>query len=177
MNRTLPIYISLVLLCAAQLGLGQPGRRGGGGGWDRDRVETVIIGKFATELELSNEQAEKFFPRFRTFRNEIEQIHLDQRGRESRLMELGQGGEGGQEVLTDLLKQQEVSMNLISAKKGQFLADVSGFLSPPQTARCAILLDEVPRRIREMIDERRDGDSKSPPLSGPGRGGRRGRGN
>ena len=44
----------------------------------RERLETVIIGKFATELDLTPEQAERFFPLFRQLRNETEAIQRRQ---------------------------------------------------------------------------------------------------
>lgn len=149
--------------------LAEPGPRRGGGDekWDKDRIETIIIGKFATELELSTEQAEKFFPRFRTFRGEIEQVHKDERARTDKLMELGDGGDGGQAALNLLLAEQQASMNRIATLKSTFLSDVSNYLDPAQTARCAILLDEVPRKMREMIDDRRDGGPRSGSPRGP----------
>ena len=44
-----------------------------------ERMESMVIWRLTDHLELSSEQAEKFFPRFREHREEIKQLDNDQR--------------------------------------------------------------------------------------------------
>ena len=43
-----------------------------------ERMESMVIWRLTDHLELSSEQAEKFFPRFREHREEIKQLDNDQ---------------------------------------------------------------------------------------------------
>ncbi|MBK6766055.1 MAG: hypothetical protein IPG71_06935 [bacterium] len=70
--RTLTFAILLCVLCSiavAEEHRMSPEQR-------RERIETVIIGKFAEELDLSPEQAERFYPRLRQFRHETDDMRL-----------------------------------------------------------------------------------------------------
>ena len=44
-----------------------------------ERVESMVIWRLTEDLDLSSEQAEKFFPRFREHREEIDKIGKDER--------------------------------------------------------------------------------------------------
>ena len=44
-----------------------------------ERMESMVIWRLTDHLELSSEQAEKFFPRFREHREDIKQLDNDQR--------------------------------------------------------------------------------------------------
>ncbi len=120
---------------------------------DRDRVETIIIGKFATELALTPAQAEQFYPRFRIYREQSDAIFQQQKERTHQLELLSQGG-GDSESLGQLLDAQEKEQLQLAEVRRKFLLDIGAFLSPQQVSRTAIMLDEVPRKIRQFIQER-----------------------
>ena len=44
-----------------------------------ERMESMVIWRLTDHLELSSEQAEKFFPRFREHREDIKQLGKDER--------------------------------------------------------------------------------------------------
>ena len=123
--------------------------------WGREQVETVIIGKFVTELDLTPEQAETFFPLFRQFQNEAEGFMRQQQERRGEMDALSHnpGAEKGR--VDDLLTQQTESERRLSDLKRKLLADVGVFLTPQQVSRCSILMDELPRRVHKFIEERR----------------------
>jgi hypothetical protein len=122
----------------------------------RDRVETVIIGKFSESLNLTPEQAEKFFPRLRQYHVSMEEIQREQRELRANLDELSDARESSPEEVDRLLDRfSENQRRMVTLKRG-FLGEVSPFLSPQQLSRCSILMDEIPQRVREMIRERRD---------------------
>ncbi|MDD5087909.1 MAG: periplasmic heavy metal sensor [bacterium] len=131
--------------------------------WEREKMETVIIGKFATELDLTPEQAEKFFPVFRQFQNEAEGLMREQHKRRAEMDELSHNPEADKTQVDNLLTQQMESERRISDMKRKLLTDVGAFLTPQQVSRCSILMDELPRRIHQFIEERRGarlGDEK-----------------
>ncbi|MBU0507896.1 periplasmic heavy metal sensor [bacterium] len=132
--------------------------------WGRERVETVIIGKFANELDLTPEQAEKFFPRFRQFQNEAEGWMREQHQRRMEMDLLSQNPDADKRRVEELLTEQARHEQRISDLKRQFLGEVGSFLSPQQVSRCSILLDDLPRRVQQFIEEHRG------PRTGPGQG-------
>ncbi len=134
----------------------QPGPPADAPRWGRERIETVIIGKFSTELQLTPEQAERFFPRFQQFQNETETLQRQQHERRMELDRMSQDPNANPERVNSLIAEQSSYEQRISGLKRMFLTDVSAFLTPQQVSRCAVLLDELPRKVREMIDERRD---------------------
>jgi len=143
----------------------------------RERVETVIIGKFAEELELSPEEAEKFYPRLRQFRAETDdlqrQLHDTRQKLDALSSEPMKGGSAGstttslrqsdesqsgesssQRDVKSLISQSNALQTEILAKREILLTDLADFLSPQQVSRCSILMDELPRRLRQFMDER-----------------------
>jgi len=142
----------------------------------RDKVETIIIGKFSSELDLSPEQAEKFFPRLQQYHHFMEETQREQREMRDRLDELSNSEDSSPEEVGQLLDRlSENQQRMVEVKRG-FLEEVSPFISPQQVSRCSILMDEIPQRVREMIRERQGrlgGESLAPPRRPPAQRGRR----
>ena len=169
MNKKIQILAVVVWAIAAASALAQPGGRGDGPPrWDRERIETIVIGKFAEELDLSPAQAERFFPRFRQFRDETEGLRESQRARMDKLDDLSHGSGGDQAELPKLLDEQQQAVSKLAELRRVFLADVSNYLTPQQVSRCAILMEEIPKRMHELMQKQGDGGH------GRGQGGRRG---
>jgi Spy/CpxP family protein refolding chaperone len=167
----------LVLVCAAVVAA-QPGPPPDAPRWGREQVETVIIGKFATELNLTPEQAESFFPRLRQFQNQTEEMQRGQGERRRLLSGFSDDANADSQKVNDLLKEQNRHEQQMLESKRLFLEDVSHFLTPQQVSRCSILMDELPRRLHKFIEERRREGGMEPQQHResypPGRGRRRG---
>jgi Spy/CpxP family protein refolding chaperone len=165
--------LRLALLICAGVALAQPpmpdpqsGPDGDRPRWGRERIETVIIGKFSSELDLTPEQAEKFFPRFKQFQNQMEDRQRKAHERRDEMDKLSADPNADKGAVNNLIAQQNADQQAMLEQKAQFLNDVSSFLTPQQIGRCSILMDELPRKIQSYIDEHRGrGD-------GQGRGGR-----
>ncbi len=124
---------------------------------DRERIQTVIIGKFASEMDLSPEQAEKFFPRLRQYQDRVEELQRAERDTRMQLDELSQSPDADRGQLQKLLDERRRLDNDENLAKQQFLGDIDNFLTPQQISRCSVLLDEVPRHVREfMIQKQRE---------------------
>ncbi len=131
----------------------------------------MIIGKYSTELNLTPEQAERFFPRFRQFQNQAETLQRDQMGRREELERFSQQPGAEPNQVNRILSEQASTSQQITELKQQFLGDVSSFLTPQQVSRCSILMDDIPRRVHEYIDaQKRAGRAPNQgygPNSGP----------
>lgn len=138
----------------------------------RDRIETVIIGKFAESLNLSPEQAEKFFPLLRQYQQSMEGMQREQRELRDGLDALSFENDSSPEEVSQYLDQFSANQQRMVGEKRRFLENVSPVLSPQQVSRCSILMDEIPHRVREMIRDRRDmlqGDRPPPRRTPPRR--------
>ncbi|MFH1010388.1 MAG: hypothetical protein V1784_04035 [bacterium] len=129
----------------------------------RDKVETVIIGKFAESLDLTPDQAEKFYPRLRQYQRSMEEMQRGQRELRDQLDRLSDAEDSSPEEVARLLDRLSENQRRMVGEKRGFLGEVSPFMSPQQVSRCSILMDEIPQRVREMIRERRDLRDGSPP--------------
>lgn len=125
--------------------------------WGRDRIESVIIGKFVSELELTPGQSEIFFPKLREFQRQTEELQREQGERVRTLEGYAHSPSAQPREVNKLLAEKSTREQQISALKAQFLSDLSTTLSPQQVSRCAILLDELPRRVQQFIEEQRRG--------------------
>lgn len=121
----------------------------------RERLETVIIGKFATELELTPQQAERFFPLFRQFSDASQELQRRQHDARIELDNFSAQESAPPEEVKRLLDLREQNQQEAIRLRRQFLDDVSGFLTPQQISRCSVLLEELPAKIRDMIHEER----------------------
>lgn len=143
----------------------------------RERVETVIIGKFAEELELSPAEAERFYPLLRQFRFETEPMQRELGETRHELDALSESDisrvktehmlkslnaeknvplrdESSKSDIKALISKSNSLQTEILAKREIFLTSLTDFLTPQQVSRCSILLDELPRRIRQFMEER-----------------------
>jgi len=120
----------------------------------RERIETVIIGKFAEELELSPDQAERFYPRLRQFRHETDDMQRELSAARDRLDNLSRDEKASAKEVQDLIGRTKVLQTDILARRESMLQDLSQFLTPQQVSRCSVLLDELPRRLRQLMEER-----------------------
>jgi Spy/CpxP family protein refolding chaperone len=121
----------------------------------REQVETVIIGKFATELELTPEQAERFFPLFREFRQSSHDIFHNQHRVREQLDSISTGTESAQLNVSNLIEQQGQYEQQALRLRTDFLKSVEGILTPQQVSRCSVLLDELPAKMRELIHQQK----------------------
>jgi Spy/CpxP family protein refolding chaperone len=139
--------------------------------WGRERIETVIIGKFSSELNLTPEQAEKFFPRFKQFQNQAEERQRNAHQRRMQMDKLSDDPNADKGQVNSLVDAQNQDQRAMLDLKNQFLNDVSSFLTPQQISRCSILLDDLPRRVQQFIEQHREGKRGG---DGQGHGRRRG---
>lgn len=119
---------------------------------DRERLETVIIGKFSSELNLTPEQAELFFPLYHQHREQSETLMREQYHLRKSLRELSDDPSADRMAVQGYLFRQDTLQQKMAESKRQFMNEVSRFLTPQQMSRCSVLMDEIPRRVRDFIE-------------------------
>lgn len=133
----------------------------------RERIETVIIGKFAEELELTTAQAEKFYPRLRQFRSETDESQNELSMSRAKLDDLSRDSKASAKEVQELITRTKVLQTDILSRREAMLTDLSEFLTPQQVSRCSVLLDELPRRLRQLMEERGAGPDAAQKESKP----------
>ena len=121
---------------------------------DRQRIQSVIIGKYVSEMDLLPEQSERFFPRLRQYQDRLEAIQRGERETRMELDRMSQSPEASRESLHGLIGQRRQLDQDASVLKQEFLGEISEFLTPQQVSRCSILLDDLPHKVRQFIREK-----------------------
>lgn len=170
-SKYIAVTAALFLIAAVGSVRANPDQRS-----DRERIQTVIIGKYASELDLSPEQAERFFPRWRQYQDQLESIQHGERNTRVELDQLSRTPGANGERLQGLLGERRRLDNEAAVLKQDFLGDISEFLTPQQVSRCSILLDEIPQKMKHFIREKEREKSRSPEPSRRGFGPTRRRG-
>lgn len=122
------------------------------------RMEMMMVWRLTEDLELTPDQAEKFFPRFRKHREELEEVKKMERAL-------------GKEMKQKLKADQELSESDVKATvekitelrkkhvdiESAFLLGMDDILSPRQLANLGMFKQKMMRDIRGEFKERRRG--------------------
>ena len=156
------IAIILPLLCQAQPRPDRPMMQKHRRAEIESKMRTMKIWKLTEELDLTEEQAARFFP----VMNEMEdkQREID-RERDEILEKLGelvwkQDPEAGE--INRLLDQLEASQGKIAELRKQFRKDVSGILDSAQMGKLVLFNHHFPEVMRGLI---RELEGQGPPQS------------
>jgi len=166
----LGLAVTLPALCFAQPPDSGPGHRGGpwGGRHRRAdveaRVRTMKIWKMTEELNLSEDQAAKFFPMQNQMENKMDEIDQD---RQIKMMELDnevwKEKPDGKKI-NDLMEKLETLEKSMLDLRLKFRQDVRGVLTPEQMGKMVLFHQRFPDMMRDAIqDYERRQDSGSPP--------------
>lgn len=125
-----------------------------------ERIRTVKIWKLTEALELTEEQAEKFFPKYHKFESRIRDLNQAREKELRKLRELTEEEEVSDKDLEKVIDEcEKLGMKIFEEKKA-FRKDVKGVLSSWQVARLVLFENRFPRRVREII---RELEHRSPP--------------
>ena len=127
-----------------------------------ERMESMMVWRLTEDLELSPEQAEKFFPRFRKHREEMDDIRKQERAI-------------GDEVADNI--HQETDMSKDDVKKHiekvselrkkrieletEYLLGMDDVLTPRQLARLGVFKERMMQDMRGELKERKGKRGKS----------------
>jgi len=119
-----------------------------------ERIEMMKIWKMTEVLNLSENQAQKFFPRYNTMIKEIEELAKQQKDVLEKLRETLESEQTIKENDIDVATKKVMDLEKQKLnKKQKFVEDLGDIVSPVQKARYVVLQmqfkDELRRRIRE----------------------------
>ena len=127
-----------------------------------EKMEMMTVWKLTEHLKLTEEQGEKFFPRFRVHREELEKIHQEQR----QLMQtLQEKIERGDEIKDNDIKSQVENLAELENKKldlqGEFITGLEGVLNNTQRAKLIGFERRLRQEVKDQMKEHRKEKDRS----------------
>ena len=127
MNKIVIIIMSFsFILC-------QPGKARGPGGQYQNRMETMMVWKLTDYLNLSEQQAEKLFPRMRRHRMRMGDLHAEEKDLfDSYLSKIKKEENISQSDVNTMLKKMENLDQKKSTNRIDFIRSTKDILDPEQ---------------------------------------------
>ena len=156
--------ISLTLLICCNL-FAQPGKSKGPGGQYSERMEMMLIWKLTDELELTEDQAENFFPLMRSHQKDVMEIR-----RQEKLMfepmydKIKSDNKINQSEVNNLLNEMSAIDKKKSKTRIDFIERSGSVLEPDQQLKLLMfepkMKSQVQRDIREKFKPSKRGGKK-----------------
>ena len=146
------VFVLLCLGCVVSVTMAQPDRpllRQE----IRERVNTIMIARLDEYLDLSVEQADQFFPRFRRYRGRLDEFER-RRGEVLRELRHEEESEGTDEDKIEgmLDRLEKVDGDILQLHR-DFRNEVRPILTPKQRARLVIFSYQFPERVRQLVQD------------------------
>ena len=111
----------------------QPGKARGPGGQYQNRMETMMVWKLTDYLNLSEQQAEKLFPRMRRHRVRMGDLHAEEKDLfDSYLSKIKKEEKISQSDVNAMLKKMESLEQKKSTNRIDFIRSTKDILDPEQ---------------------------------------------
>ncbi len=120
--------------------------------WDRDGRKAMLIWKMTEHLDLTEEQAETFFPKFRIHEHEMEKLEKNtKKSLESISIQLQDDKDVSAKELEKVLREyKDIEKQKIDLKF-DFINSLSGTLSSTQQAKLVLLPGKMRQDAKENI--------------------------
>ncbi len=144
------LLITLILTLPLMTLSAQPDYKSG----DSQSSKAMGIWKMTEELELTENQAEKFFPKFRAHQEAVDKLRREQRMSLKSIHEsLKDGKDISDEDLAAAIKSfQKIEGSKISSRV-DFIESLEGVLTTSQRAKLMLAPDKMRREAKENIKE------------------------
>ena len=142
------LLVTLILTLPLMTLSAQPDHKSG----DSQSSKAMGIWKMTEELELTENQAEKFFPKFRTHQDAVDKLREEQRESLKSIHEsLKDGKDVSDEDLAAAIKAfQKIEASKISSRV-DFIESLEGVLTTSQRAKLMLAPDKMRREAKENI--------------------------
>ncbi len=119
------------------------------------RMEMMMVWRLTEELDLTPEQAEKFFPRFRKHREELDELKKMEKalGKDMRIKLKAEQDIAKSDVKATINRITELRKKHIEFES-EFLLGMDDILSPRQLANLGVFKQKMMRDIRGELKER-----------------------
>ena len=144
------LLVTLILALPLMTVSAQPDHKSG----DSQSRKAMGVWKMTEELELTENQAEKFFPKFRTHQDAVDKLREEQKESLKSIHEsLKDGKDVSDEDLAAAIKAfQKIEASKISARV-DFIESLEGVLTTSQRAKLMLAPDKMRREAKKNIKE------------------------
>ncbi len=156
---------TLAAICLFMIGalFAQPGKPKGPGGQYGERMEMMMIWKLTNHLELTEEQAEKFFPSMRKHQKQILEIRKEEKELFTPLVKkVKKGEELSRDEANQLLNKVAAFEQKKSKARIDFVKKSGDILNPTQQLKLLMFEGHMKQQVRGRIKDR----YKPPPRRG-----------
>lgn len=122
----------------------------------QEMIETIRIYKITQELDLTEEQSIKFFPKLKEMRL-AKQEFFDNQNKLSTLLEryLQDANKFAKQIKA-IISEMEANETKLREKEARIKKEIADILSPEQLAKFLLLQQKFNREMREMVDKAKD---------------------
>lgn len=155
--------LTLLLLFMIGTLAAQPGRPGGPGGQYGERMEMMMIWKLTDHLELTQDQAEKFFPSMRAHQKQVLKIRKEEKELFTPVYKKVKKGEDiSKAEANKLLNKVATYEQKRSKARIDFVKDSGDILNPTQQVKLLMFDGQMKQQVRNRMQDR----YKPPPPRG-----------
>ena len=122
---------------------------------NRKSIESMMIWKLTEELELEVDQAEKFFPRFRQHRAEMENLRRKQRSLAGSLKLNVKNSKLTSSEVSRIIKETSSLKRKMSDLEENFLIDSGDILTPVQQAKLGVFKHKMMKDLKGKMKNKR----------------------
>ena len=127
---------------------------------NRKSIESMMIWKLTEELELEVDQAEKFFPRFRQHRAEMENLRRKQRSLAGSLKLNMKNEKLTSSEVSRIIKETSSLKRKMSDLEEKFLINSGDILNPLQQAKLGVFKHKIMKDLKGKIKNLRSDKGK-----------------
>jgi Spy/CpxP family protein refolding chaperone len=160
MKKTTIVITSII---GIGLLLAQPGKPRGPGGQYSERMEMMMIWKLTDHLELTQDQAEKFFPSMRAHQKQVLKIRKEEKELFTPVYKKVKKGEDiSKAEANKLLNKVATYEQKRSKARIDFVKDSGDILNPTQQVKLLMFDGQMKQQVRDRMQDR----YKPPPPRG-----------
>ena len=127
---------------------------------NRKSMESMMIWKLTEELELEVDQAEKFFPRFRQHRVDMENLRMKQRSLAGSLKLNMKNDKLTSSEVNRIIKETSSLKRKMSDLEEKFLINSGDILNPVQQAKLGVFKHKMMKDLKGKMKNKRSDKSK-----------------
>ena len=127
---------------------------------NRKSMESMMIWKLTEELELEVDQAEKFFPRFRQHRGEMENLRKKQRSLAGSLKLNMKNSKLTSSEVNRIIKETSSLKKKMSDLEEKFLINSGDILTPVQQAKLGVFKHKMMKDLKGKMKNKRSDKGK-----------------
>ena len=127
---------------------------------NRKSMESMMIWKLTEELELEVDQAEKFFPRFRQHRGEMENLRKKQRSLAGSLKLNMKNSKLTSSEVNRIIKETSSLRRKMSDLEEKFLINSGDILNPVQQAKLGVFKHKMMKDLKGKMKNKRSDKGK-----------------